>query len=67
MLYQLSYIGLPESFYRLAAGRAKLLPLLSGFAMEIEREKAARQQGDLFLGRIVPTEAKPLELSGEIL
>jgi hypothetical protein len=43
------------------------LPLLSGFAMEIEREKAARQQGDLFFGRIVPTEAKPLELSGEIL
>jgi hypothetical protein len=31
------------------------------------REEAARQQGSLFLGRIVPTEAKPSELSGEIL
>ena len=30
-------------------------------------EEATRQQGGLFLGRIVPTEAKPSELSGEIL
>jgi hypothetical protein len=33
----------------------------------LENEKATRQQGGLFLGRIVPTEAKPSELSGEIL
>ena len=33
----------------------------------IEKEEAARQQGGLFVGRIVPTEAKPSELSGEIL
>jgi hypothetical protein len=31
------------------------------------REEATRQQGSLFLGRTVPTEAKPSELSGEIL
>jgi hypothetical protein len=30
-------------------------------------EEVSRQQGDLFDGRIVPTEAKPSELSGEIL
>jgi hypothetical protein len=32
-----------------------------------KKRKAARQQGGLSLGRIVPTEAKPSELSGEIL
>jgi hypothetical protein len=33
-----------------------------------ENEEATRQQGGLLiLGRIVPTEAKPSELSGEIL
>src|SRR5690349_14068332 len=30
-------------------------------------ERAARQQGSSFLGRIVPTEAKPSELSGCIV
>jgi hypothetical protein len=38
---------------------------LEYFAAKAER--AARQQGSSFLGRIVPTEAKPSELSGCIV
>jgi hypothetical protein len=38
-----------------------------GGGSPLRREEAAWQQGSLFLGRTVPTEAKPSELSGEIL
>jgi hypothetical protein len=66
LLYQLSYIGLPD--YSIA--RCAIPAKFDGMDLQIDACNAKRPPGNRAtssFGRIVPTEAKPSELSGEIL